>query len=49
MGVDPTTHNVFLPTAEFEAAAAAGGRPRSKAGAFMILVVENRNAELKLT
>jgi|KBSMisStaDraftv2_1062788.scaffolds.fasta_scaffold52759_2 hypothetical protein len=48
MGADPTTHNVFLPTAEFEAAA-AGGRPRPKPGTFMILVVENRKAELNPT
>ncbi|HJX91950.1 MAG TPA: hypothetical protein VJ372_15725 [Pyrinomonadaceae bacterium] len=42
MGIDPTTHKVFLPTAEFEAAA-AGARPRAKPGTFMILVVENRS------
>jgi DNA-binding beta-propeller fold protein YncE len=41
MGVDPTTNKVFLPMAEFEAAA-AGARPRAKPGTFMILVVENR-------
>ena len=38
MGVDPATHLVYLPTSEFEAAA-AGTRPRSKPGTFMIVVV----------
>src|SRR6266436_3454522 len=38
MGVDPTTHMIYLPTSEFEAAA-AGARPRSKPGTFMIVVV----------
>src|SRR5882757_2163758 len=37
MGVDPTTHMIYLPTSEFEAAA-AGTRPRSKPGTFMIVV-----------
>ncbi len=39
MGVDPTTHMIYLPTSEFETAA-AGARPRSKPGTFMIVVVE---------
>ena len=38
MGVDLTTHTIYLPTSEFEAAA-AGARPRSKPGTFMIVVV----------
>lgn len=38
MGVDPTTHMIYLPTSEFEAAA-AGARPRSKPGTFMIIIV----------
>jgi DNA-binding beta-propeller fold protein YncE len=38
MGVDPTTHMIYSPTSEFEAAA-AGTRPRSKPGTFMIVVV----------
>jgi len=38
MGVDPTTHMIYLPTSEFEAPA-AGARPRSKPGTFMIVVV----------
>lgn len=38
MGVDPTTKMIYLPTSEFEAAA-AGARPRSKPGTFMIVVV----------
>jgi len=38
MGVDPTTHMIYLPTSEFEAAV-AGARPRSKPGTFMIVVV----------
>jgi hypothetical protein len=38
MGVDPTTHTIYLATSEFEAGA-AGTRPRSKPGTFMIVVV----------
>ena len=38
MGVDPTTHMIYLPTSEFEASA-AGARPRSKPGTFMIVVL----------
>ena len=38
MGVDPTTHMIYLPTSEFEAAP-AGARPRSKPGTFMIVLV----------
>jgi streptogramin lyase len=38
MGVDPTTHLIYLPTSELEAPA-AGARPRSKPGTFMIVVV----------
>jgi DNA-binding beta-propeller fold protein YncE len=37
MGVDPTTHTIYLPTSEFEAAT-PGTRPRSKPGTFMIVV-----------
>jgi DNA-binding beta-propeller fold protein YncE len=37
MGVDPLTHRIFLPTAEFEPATA--GRPKAKPGTFMIVVV----------
>jgi hypothetical protein len=42
MGVDPTTHTIYLPTSEFEEAA-AGARPRSKPGSFMIVVVTRRS------
>jgi DNA-binding beta-propeller fold protein YncE len=42
MGVDPKTHMIYLPTSEFEAAA-AGTRPRSKPGTFMIVVVASRS------
>lgn len=38
MGIDPTTHTIYLPTAEFEEAK-AGGRPAMKPGTFMIVVV----------
>jgi streptogramin lyase len=38
MGVDSTTHLIYLPTSEFEAAT-PGARPRSKSGTFMIIVV----------
>ena len=37
MGVDSTTHTIFLPTAEL--AAAANGRPQAKPGTFEIVVV----------
>ncbi len=43
MGIDSTTHTIFLPTSEFEEAA-AGARPRSKPGTFMIVVVASRGA-----
>ncbi len=38
MGVDPSTHIVYMPTAEFEEAQ-AGGRPKAKPGTFMVVVV----------
>src|ERR1700704_3304524 len=37
MGVDPTTHKIYLPAAEFETG--ANGRRAVKAGTVMILVV----------
>jgi hypothetical protein len=37
MGVDPTTHTIYLPTAEFEPGTT--GRPAMKPGTFMIVVV----------
>ena len=39
MGVDPGTHTLYLPTAEF-AAPAGGGRPVAQPGTFMIVVVK---------
>jgi len=39
MGIDPATHTLYLPTAEFEPAAPGQSRPRPKAGTFMIVVV----------
>ncbi|HEX7157390.1 MAG TPA: YncE family protein [Edaphobacter sp.] len=38
MGLDPTSHTIYLPTAEFETPT-AGGRPAAKPGSFMIVVV----------
>jgi hypothetical protein len=38
MGLDKTTHTIYLPTAEFEAAPSAG-RPKSKPNTFKIVVV----------
>jgi hypothetical protein len=38
MDVDPATHKIYLPTAEFEEAK-AGARPAAKPGTFMIVVV----------
>jgi hypothetical protein len=38
MGLDPTTHTIYLPTAQFEEAK-PGARPVVKPGTFMIVVV----------
>lgn len=40
MGIDTANRRIFLPTAEMDAPATAGGRPRPKPGTFMILVAE---------
>jgi hypothetical protein len=37
MGLDPTTHRIYLPAAEYETG--ANGRRAPKPGTFMILVV----------
>jgi hypothetical protein len=37
LGIDASTHRIYLPTAEFEPATT--GRPKMKAGTFMIVVV----------
>ena len=37
MGVDPTTHTIYLPTAEFETG--PSGKPAIKPNTFMIVVV----------
>jgi YVTN family beta-propeller protein len=37
--IDPATHTLYLPTAEFEPLAAGEKRPKVKDGTFMILVV----------
>ena len=41
MDVDPTTHKIYLPTAEFEEAkpGAPPARPKAKPDSFMIVVV----------
>jgi DNA-binding beta-propeller fold protein YncE len=40
MGVDPATHKIYLPTAEFEdQPAGSTGRPKAKPGTFMIVEV----------
>ena len=44
MGVDPTTHTIYLPTAEFEEAT-AGARPRAKPNTFMIVVVSRQRSK----
>ncbi|HSV16133.1 MAG TPA: hypothetical protein VLI90_17865 [Tepidisphaeraceae bacterium] len=38
MALDPATHTIYLPTAEFQPAT-GGGRPQMKAGTFMVVVV----------
>jgi DNA-binding beta-propeller fold protein YncE len=43
MGVDASTHRIYLPTAEFEEPKPGSrGRPATKPGTFMILVVARR-------
>jgi DNA-binding beta-propeller fold protein YncE len=39
MGIDPTTHTLYLPTAEFEPASQGQSRPAPKPGSFMVVVV----------
>jgi hypothetical protein len=39
MGIDPTTHMLYLPTAEFEPPSGGQTRPRPKPGTFQIVVV----------
>jgi DNA-binding beta-propeller fold protein YncE len=38
MGIDTASHQIYLPTSEFEEAT-GGGRPKSKPGTFMMVVV----------
>ena len=45
MGLDPTTHTLYLPTAEMQAAATtpattSPGRPTPKPDSFMVVVVD---------
>src|SRR5690242_7839638 len=35
MGLDPTTHTLYLPTAEMQPAGGGGGRPTAKPDSFM--------------
>jgi hypothetical protein len=44
MGIDPTTHTIYLPTAEFEESK-PGTRGRPKPGTFMIIVVTRRGSQ----
>jgi hypothetical protein len=39
MGLDPTTHTLYLPTAEFEPLLQGQTRPQPKPGSFMVVVV----------
>jgi hypothetical protein len=39
MAIDPTTHAVYLPTAEFGKQADARSRPVAKPDTFMVVVV----------
>jgi len=39
MGLDPTTHTLYLPTAEFEPAKPGERRPTAKKDSFMVVVV----------
>jgi len=40
MGLDPTTHTLYLPTAEFGLEKDVQSRPLPKPDSFMILVVK---------
>ena len=42
MGIDPIRHRIYLPTADFETL--PSGKPKPKAGTFMILVVERQSS-----
>jgi hypothetical protein len=39
MGIDPATNTIYLPTSEFETG--SSGRPATKPGTFMIVVVSS--------
>jgi DNA-binding beta-propeller fold protein YncE len=39
MGLDPTTHTIYLPTAEFGPPVEGQARPQAKPGSFMVVVV----------
>ena len=39
MGLDATTHRIYLPAADLQAASPGGGRPRPVPGSFKIIVV----------
>jgi hypothetical protein len=39
MGIDPATHTLYLPTAEFGPPAQGQSRPSAKPGSFMVVVV----------
>jgi DNA-binding beta-propeller fold protein YncE len=41
MGIDPVTHSLYLPTAEFGPPSEGQSRPRPKPGTFMIVVVSH--------
>jgi DNA-binding beta-propeller fold protein YncE len=46
MALDPTTHRIYLPTAEYEEPSPGAARgPRMKPGTFMIIVVARHAAE----
>ena len=46
MGLDPTTHRIYLPTAEVEQPKpGSGGRAANKPGSFMIVVVASHAAQ----
>ena len=44
MGLDPMTHKIFLPTAEFAQPAPGERRPAPKPDSFMLVVVEESSA-----
>jgi hypothetical protein len=42
LSIDAHTHNIYLPTAEFESDSKEGQRPQMKPGTFQVLVLAKK-------